>query len=192
MRAWALAGLMSACVGCANAPRWVRVTPVLKLIYRPYASPYLENPKFSFDIKRNWKGPRPIEGGVRFRHPRGTAAISISYHLEGSAGWKAPADYKRWLRQQGSTEDSHLLDQVQITSYTASRAVFTSHEYAPEYLLGVKKEVIRTELIVLPDEQGLFLFRYEAALRDFEPHRRVFRRLLESLTLAYFEAPVEE
>lgn len=191
MRAWALAGLIIACGGCANAPRWVRVTPVLKLIYRPYASPYMENPKFSFDIKRTWKGPIPIEGGVRFRHPRGVASISVSYHLEGASGWKEPREYKRWMRLQGSTEDSHIVDQVVVSSYPASHVVFTTHEYSPEYLLGVKKEVIRTELLLLPDEQGIFLIRYDAAVRDFARQRKVFVRMLDSLTLAYFEAPVE-
>ena len=62
-----LAAALSAAAfaACASPPMWVRRTPVLRLLYRPWGQLYLENPKFSFEVKRDWKGPELVDGGVR-------------------------------------------------------------------------------------------------------------------------------
>ncbi|MBI5596603.1 MAG: hypothetical protein HY928_10985 [Elusimicrobia bacterium] len=192
MRAGALVLLALVSAGCANPPRFVRRTPVLRLLYRPYGHPYLENPKFSFEMKRGWKGPEFIEGGVRFRHPRRRADISIAYHVEGANGWVEPKRYRRWMREQGSTEDRHIVEEVRISSYPASHTVYTTHTYDPEYLLGAKSDVGMTEVFMLPDDQGIFLIRYEAPRRWFHRYRSVFTRFLESLALAVYSEPVEQ
>ena len=191
MRAGSLA-LLALLFGsaCANPPGWVRRTAPFKLLYWPYSSPYLENPRFSFEMKRGWKGPEAVEGGVRFR--RATASISVSYHLEGSPGWKAPKAYRQWMRQQGATEDTHVVDEVALSSKTAAHVVYTTHQYDPQYLLGAKQEVLTTELLMLPDLEGVFVVRYEAAQDDFWRYRRVYERFLESLVLAVAEPKLEE
>ncbi|MBI3298500.1 MAG: hypothetical protein HYZ75_10075 [Elusimicrobia bacterium] len=190
MRAWTSVVLVLALAGCRSG--WHRRVPPFKYVFRPSAVPFMENPKFSFEIKRRWKGPTQVEGGVRFKHPGGAAAITVSYHLEGAPGWKDPREYRRWMRQQGSTADSHIVDEVELSSRAAAHVVFTTHEYSPEYLLGVKVAVARTELFMLPDAQGIFLIRYDAPVGEFARHRRVLERLLDSLTLAIFETPVVE
>ena len=191
MRAWPLFAL-TALLGsaCANPPGWVRRTRPFSLLYRPYGAPFLENPRFSFEMKRGWKGPEPMEGGVRFR--RASASIAVAYHLEGSPGWKAPKTFKQWLRQQGSTEDSHVVDQVALSSKTASHAVFTTHQYDPQYLLGAKQAVLATEMLVLHDVEGVFVIRYEAEQGDYRRYRRVYERFLGSLVLAVAEPKQEE
>lgn len=192
MRARVLALLALSLTGlsaCANPPRWVRRTPLLSYLYRPWGLPYLENPKFSFEMKRNWKGPEPADGGVRFRSPSGSARITVNYFLEGAPGWRAKKSWNQWMRQQGSTEDSHIVDTIEISSRAAAHVTFTEHEYDPEYLLGSKSAVRRTELSAINDEQGVFVIRYEALRGDFEAYRPVFLRVLDSLTLAFVDPP---
>lgn len=179
-------------VGCASPPRWVRRTPVLRLLYRPWGAPYLENPKFTFEFKRDWKGPEPAEGGVRFRAPGGTARMTVSYFLEGAPGWRERKSWPSWMRQQGSTEDSHIVDAVEVSSRPAHHVVFTDHVYDPEYLLGARSAVRRTELAVIPDEQGVFVVRYEGLLGDFNHHRASFYRMLQSMTMAFVDPPPPE
>ncbi|MDE2292338.1 MAG: hypothetical protein KGL53_09670, partial [Elusimicrobia bacterium] len=78
MRARALVVLLLfSAAACADPPLWVRRTPVLRVIWRPWATPYLENPKFSFSIRRTWTGPEFVPGGVRFHAPHGSASISV-------------------------------------------------------------------------------------------------------------------
>ncbi|TBR25816.1 hypothetical protein EPO15_01440 [bacterium] len=177
---------------CASPPRWVRRTPVLRMLYRPWGLPYLENPKFSFEYKRDWKGPEPAEGGVRFRAPGGTARMTVSYFLEGAPGWREKKAWGPWMRQQGTTGDRHLVDTVEVSSRPASHVIYTEHEYDPEYLLGAKSSVSRIELAVLPDEQGVFVIRYEGLAADFAKHRKTFLRILASVTLAFVDPPPVE
>lgn len=184
----ALAGLAA----CASPPRWVRRTPVLRLLYRPWGQLYLENPKFSFEVKRDWKGPEAADGGVRFRAPRGSARITVSYILEGAPGWRERKAWRAWMRQQGSIEDSHVVDTVTVSSRPAVHVVFTEHEYDPEVLLGARSDVRMTELAVLPDEQGAFFIKYDGLKEDFLRHRALFRRFLDSLTLAFVDPPPPE
>lgn len=177
---------------CANPPRWVKRTAPFNILYRPWALPYLENPKFSFELKRDWKGPENVDGGVRFRAPRGDAAISVTYVLEGAEGWRAPKAWRQWMRQQGATEDSHVVDSIVVSSRPAQHVIYTEHHYDPEVLLGERSTVRKVELLVHPDEQGVFLIRYEGLRRDFERHRGAFLRMLESLTLAFADPPPAE
>lgn len=192
MRAAALLLAAVALAACANPPRWVKRTRPFTILYRPYALPYLENPKFSFEMKRDWKGPENVEGGVRFRAPRGEAAVTVTYVLEGAPGWREKKAWRQWMRQQGSTEDSHVVDEVVVSSRPAVHVVYTEHHYDPEVLLGERSTVRRVELLVHPDEQGAFLIRYEGLLRDFHRHRGAFLRMLESLTLAFADPPPPE
>ncbi|TPW19509.1 MAG: hypothetical protein FD126_2613 [Elusimicrobia bacterium] len=182
------AGLAS----CASPPLWVRRTPVLRLLYWPWGQLYLENPKFSFEVKRNWKGPELVDGGVRFRAPGSSARVTVNYFLDGAPGWREKKAWRPWLRQQGSTEDTHVVDTVEISSHSAHHVIFTEHEYDPEYLLGAKSAVRKTELTVLPDEQGVFVIRYEGLRGEFEKHRPSYLRFLESLTLAIVDPPPVE
>lgn len=185
-------GLSLAAAACANPPLWVRRHQPFKLLYRPWGQLYLENPKFSFEVKRNWKGPEAVDGGVRFRAPSGSARVTVSYFLEGAPGWRDKRAWGPWMRQQGSTADSHVTDTVIVSSRPAARVIYTEHEYDPEYLLGAKSAVRRTELAVLPDEQGVFVIRYEALLGDFERHRATYLRFRDSLTLAFVDpAPID-
>ena len=179
-------------LACTHPPRWVRRTPVLKLLYRPWGQPYLENPKFSFEIKRDWKGPESAEGGVRFRAPASTARVTVSYFLEGAPGWRDKKAWGPWMRQQGSTADRHIVDSVEVSSRPAAHVVFTEHEYDPEYLLGARSSVRRIELSVINDEQGVFVVRYEGLLDDALRHRATFLRFLDSLALAFVDPPPTE
>ncbi|MDE2290520.1 MAG: hypothetical protein KGL53_00450, partial [Elusimicrobia bacterium] len=75
---------------------------------------------------------------------------------------------------------------------SAAHAIFTVHEYDPQYLLGVKESVQRTEMLVLHDEEGVFVIRYDALRRDFVRYRRFFVKMLDTLELAVVEKPPPE
>lgn len=175
--------------GCANPPRFVKRTPVLRLLYRPWSKPFLDHPQFSFYIKRDWKGPDSVDGGVRFVDPKDRAWISIRFLLPNAEDYKTPNRYRQYMREQGAVEDSHVLRTVQISSRTASIARFTTYNYAPEFLLGESVKVLYTEMTMIPDPAGVYILRYEAPKKYFFKFHRVHRELMQSLTLA---TPAEE
>jgi len=175
--------------GCANPPRFVKRTPVLRLLYRPWSKPFLDHPQFSFYIKSNWKGPQSVDGGVRFSEPKGRAWVSILFLMPSMEGYREINDYRQHMREQGTVADSHVLTEMEISSRTASVARFTTFDYSPEFLLGEVVKVLYTELILVPDPAGIYLIRYEAPKDQFFRFYRVQERMLESLTLA---TPKEE
>lgn len=166
-----------------SRPRFIRKVPGLRVFYRPWASPYLEHPRFSFEIKRSWKGPEPAVGGPIFTEPKGRAAVSVAFHAQGEPGYKPPTAYRQHMREQGAVHDSHILTELLISSRTASRAVYTSYRYHPEYLLGEQVQTRMTDHIMIPDEEGIYVVRYEADRRHFFRFHHVLERMLKTLVL---------
>ena len=189
MRAKAVVRLLVFCLcwpltGCAHPPRFIRATPVLRLLYRPATIPYADNPRFSFELPTKWVGPERLPGGVKFREPRGRAAISIVFLARGEPGWKAPEAFRQHMREQGTVEDGHILSRIEISSRTADVARFTGYVYGQEYLLGQKVEVEKTEMVMAADPDGLYVIRYETGRENFIRFHRVLEAFLRSLVLA--------
>ena len=173
-----------AAAACAHPPRFVRTTPVLRLLYVPNTVPYLDHPKFSYELQKRWKGPKIIEGGREFTHPGLDAKLSIAYLSKDSPGWVEPAEYRKYMTTQGSTDDGHVLSAVEISSRTASLIRFTTYRYDTQYLLGQKLDVSYIELIMVPDPDGIYLIRLNAPKARFERAYPDFEDFLKSLTLA--------
>jgi hypothetical protein len=176
-------------VGCANPPRFVKRTPVLRLIYRPWGKPFLDHPQFSFYVKRDWDGPETIDSGVRFREPKRRAWVSVQFLMPTSPDYRRPNEFRQYMREQGTIGDAHVLSEVEVSSRTASVARFTTYNYSPEFLLGEKVDVLYTEMIMVPDPAGLYLLKYEAQKDRFFKYYRVQKELLRTMTLA---TPKEE
>lgn len=170
--------------GCANPPRFVKRTPGLRLLYRPWSKPFLDHPQFSFYIKSDWEGPQSVDGGVRFVDPRGRAWISVVFLMPNMEGYKPLSDYRQYMREQGTIGDSHVLSEIQISSRTASVARFTTYDYSPEFLLGEVVNVLYTELVLVPDPAGIYVIRYEAPKESFFRFYRVQASMLQTMTLA--------
>ncbi|MFH1726156.1 MAG: hypothetical protein ABII00_16225 [Elusimicrobiota bacterium] len=179
----ALAGLLGA-AACTSPPRFVRRMPLLRLLHRPWGMPYFGDPRFSFQVKKDWVGPEALDDGVRFSDPKGRGRLEIFFHKKGTPGWKEPGAYRRFMREQGSTEDAHVLDEIVISSRAASVARFTTYLYAPAFLLGTKVDVATTVLILAPSPQGNFVIRFETVRERFPGLYRVLREFLETLTLS--------
>ena len=170
-------------LACANPPRFVKRTPVLRLLYRPRMIPYLDSPMFNFEIHRSWQGPESIPGGARYVSKNGRAKISVVFYAEGSREWKPPEQIRRFMRESGAVEDRHILVQVQVSSRTADRAGFTTYLYDPKYLLGEKYEVIFTDMVMIPDPEGVFLAKLESRKLDYPDQLPYFLEVLHSLSL---------
>lgn len=189
---WALLPLLLASA-CANPPKFVKKNAVLRaLFYSPWGQPYVTSPNFTFVIRRSWKGPVEIPDGVRYVEKRKRASISIAYHPQGTPNWTEPEVFKRRMREQGSVEDRHVLDEIIISTRPASRVFFTTYEYDSEYLIGEKMDVLYTELILIPDPEGIYVIRFESLRSRFGRYRKgVFRPFLKSLTLPELKQPEE-
>lgn len=176
--------LAAACLPCACswAPRFVRKTPVLRLLYRPSILPYLDDPMFSLEVRRGWKGPEKIPGGVRYE-AGGRASISVAFHASGTEGWKPPEEFRRRMKESGSVEDSHILQEVVLSSRPACRIGYTTYLYDREVLLGERVDIRYTDLVMVPDPEGIFTAKLESAKADYPVYRRDFENLLENLTL---------
>jgi len=175
--------------GCANPPRFVKRTPVLRLLYRPWSKPFLDHPQFSFYIKRDWNGPISINGGVRYFEPKKRAWITVQFLMSNMEGYKSPNRYRKFMREQGTIGDSHILDTIEISSRTADVARFTTYDYAPEYMLGESYKVLMTEMTMIPDPAGVYVLRYEAPRRYFSKFYKVQKEFINSLAVA---SPREE
>ncbi len=172
--------------GCANPPRFVKNSDRLsRWFYRPPNSPHIYSDRIFFEISRKWKGPETNAlGEVRYVHPKGRAFIIAAWYANGSADWMPPVKYRQYMREQGTVSDSHMLEEIVVSSRTASRAVFTDIEYDPERVLGAKSKSTRIEIVMVPDAAGLYVFRYESSTRLFRRYRRVFAEVLKTAILA--------
>lgn len=174
---------LACAAACAHPPGFVRKTPLLRLIYRPAEAPCpVLHPRFRCMVARRWKGPEKTPGGYVFREPKGRAVISMVFHPEGSPDWKTPTAYRQHMREQGSAEDGRVLYEVLLSSRPASRVRFTTHRYDPRYLLGERKDVFYTDLVMIADPEGIFVFRYESLKAEFARHARVFEEFLRSIS----------
>lgn len=170
-------------LACANPPRFVKRTPVLRLLYHPRMIPYLDNPLFSFEIHRSWRGPEQLPGGTGYRSGNGAALISVVFYAEGSKEWKPPDEFRRFMRESGAVEDRNILISVQISSRPAERAGFTTYLYDPNYLLGSKVEVRFTDIVLIPYPEGVFIAKLETPKPQYPRHLPYFLEVLHSLTL---------
>ncbi|MBI5243509.1 MAG: hypothetical protein HY922_07465 [Elusimicrobia bacterium] len=170
-------------LGCANPPRFVKKTPALRLLYRPRTTPFLGSPMFTFDIRRTWLGPKEIPGGARYLSRDRRSAISVAFHAQGSKEWKPPEEFRRTMRESGSVEDRHILISVEISSRPAQRAGFTTYSYDPEYLLGVKFDVLFTDIVLVPDPEGIFVAKLETPKPHYPHYLQDFLDVLHSLSL---------
>ncbi len=162
--------------GCSHIPffkRWARKAPFL---------PYQADPMFSCQYPRRWL-PELIEGGVRFREPKGRAHFSIIFVAKDEKGYKPPDELRREMAAWGSTEDPHLVSDTLISSHTAFRVRYTRYEYDPQYLLGEKARVSLAEASAVPDPRGVFLILYRAGREDFwrKKYRAPYLHFLNSL-----------
>jgi hypothetical protein len=181
---WVFLLLLALGLSCANPPQLVKRTPGLRLLYRPGVMPYLGNQKFSFDMDTHWKGPESVEGGVRYTSEKGEGTITIVHLPKDSPLWKDPKDIRQYLTTQGSTEDSHVLTGLIISSRTAARASYTTYRYDPEYLLGTRAQAFYDEVVLIEDRDGLFLIRLHATKPAFRRLHKAYAAFLKSLILA--------
>ncbi|HBL19139.1 MAG: hypothetical protein A2X36_01625 [Elusimicrobia bacterium GWA2_69_24] len=145
--------------------------------------PYQGHPKFSFEYPEGWAGPSAIDDGVRFQTPDGAVCLEAAYHPAGTKAYRTPGDFRRTMREQGTTADSHIIEEVKLATGTAYQVLFTTHEYDPRYLLGAKKEVLTTALLMAPDRDGIFVMRLQAPRRTFGRVLRHWRHALKTLAL---------
>ncbi len=176
---------------CASPPRFVRKTPVLRLLYRPSTRPYLDDPMFSFDVRRGWKGPEKIPGGVRYE-AGGRAVISVAFLARGTEGWRPPEEFLRRLKEAGSVEDSHIPREVVISSRPASRIGYTTYFYDREVLLGERVDIRYTDIVMVPDAEGIFTAKLETLKADHPVYRRDFDDLLANWTLRAPQVKLED
>ncbi|MEK7744785.1 MAG: hypothetical protein AAB578_10405, partial [Elusimicrobiota bacterium] len=161
----------------------LRKIPLLRRLYRPRTTPYWDDPMFSFSISRHWKGPEKITHGVRYVKQGGDAAITVAYYPEGAEGWMPPVQYRQSMREAGTVEDRHILQEMSISSRSASRIGYTSYLYDKEYLLGQKVDIRYTDWIMAEDPGGEFLIKLSCPAKDYETHRPDFEDLLSTLVL---------
>jgi len=183
-RLLACAAVLVAAAACSHPPRFVKRTPVLRLLYVPRTVPCLDHPKFSFELHRRWKGPKEHEGGRLYLRPGADASLWISFVPKGSPGYKEPLALRQYMTTQGTTEDGHVLSAVEVSSRTASRVRFTTYRYDPEYMLGAKADISYTELTMMEDPDGVYLIRLHAPKDRFDRIYPDYEEFLKSLTLA--------
>ena len=175
--------LFALSLACSH-PAFMRV-PGLRSLYRPWGTPYLSNPRFSFVIKRDWLGPELITGGVRYSEKNENASVEVVFYPKGTPQWKEPVAFRQFMREQGTVGDSHVLQEVSISSRLASVVGFTSYHYDPKYLLGEKVDLLWIRLIMIEDPEGIYLIRMQMPKAHFNAYERnVFRRFLDSINLA--------
>lgn len=167
-------------MGCSHVPALKRLFP------GPYY-PYISNPRFSFEYPRKWGEGRSVPGGIRFRHPSAPVSFSISFLQEGHPEYKPPELFRQYMAAWGAVEDSRVVSDVNISSRPARQVFFTTYQYDPGYLLGARFDVLYSEVIAVPDPEGMYVIRYDADRERFwrRRYRRHFEHFLETLVLAH-------
>lgn len=184
LRAWLIAALALAC-GCATAPRFVRRTPMLRrLFFRPAVKPYLASQRYLFFYPRGWREPEPIKNGVAVAAPKGRARIGLQYFSKDELGFVPPVKFRQWLREQGEVDDSHLLDELLVSSRAAVRARFHATEYETGALLGSRSESRYSEVLMIDDPDGYFVARFDAPRDRARRYLPAFAGLLDTLMLS--------
>jgi len=148
--------------------------------------------RYSFQTPVGWEGPELLPEGMRYVEPKGEAFISISFHEWGSPEYKDPPEFRRWMRQLGSIEDAHALDTVKVSGRFASRVRTTTYYYTPAKLLGQELRIFTAEMIMVPDPQGAYVIRYQAAKDAFQKHRAAYISFLATLILPRNATPPED
>lgn len=155
------------------------------MLYQPEVQPFTDSLDFAFEIDRKWKGPLKNKLGVyRFTHPDERATFDIVYLLNGSPGWKTPVKLLQSMREKGSIEDTHIIEDMKVAARPAKRIRYTSYLYDPKFRIGEKPEVLYTEEIVVPDPTGYHLLRFQAPQQRFWSDRKALGYVLTSITLA--------
>ncbi|MEK9144209.1 MAG: hypothetical protein AAB339_01210, partial [Elusimicrobiota bacterium] len=108
-------------------------------------------------------------------------AITVAYYPEGAEGWMPTAQYRQHMREAGTVEDRHILQEVDISSRSAVRIGYTSYLYDKEYLLGQKVDIRYTDWLMAEDPGGVFVIQLSCPAKDYESHRADFEDLLSSL-----------
>lgn len=179
-------------LSCANPPNFVKKTPVLRMLYRPPFKPCLDSPIFSFEIRRFWTGPEGIPGGVRYRSKDGASTIEVAFHAENAKGWRPVPELRKEMSAWGSVEDTHTVVPVQVSTASAYRVAFTTHEYDPEYLLGASSRVWFTDFVLVPDPEGIIVARLHVPKGDYDRHLRTFNEVLRSMVIRTVTKPGDE
>ncbi|MFA6092859.1 MAG: hypothetical protein WCU88_05600 [Elusimicrobiota bacterium] len=177
---------------CANPPRFVKTTPILRWMHRPRMQPYIDNPIFSFDIHRSWKGPGEVHGVAHYVSKDGRAFIEAAFLNEGQKGYRPPADVRRDMAAWGAVEDSHLVSDVFVSSMPAYRVGFTTYVYDSQELLGASYEVRYTDFILVPDPEGILLLRLECPKAEYRRTRRYFEEVLKGFIIRVLKTKEEE
>lgn len=147
--------------------------------------------RYTFISPPGWTGPEKLPAGVRFREPTGLGLITISFHETGSEHWDEPVELRRRMRELGATDDSHALDTVMISGRFASRARFTTYHYTGSEL-GERSAAFYTEMLMIPDPDGVYMIHYRAFAGDFRRLRSVYISFLKSLKLPKRRMAVEK
>ncbi|OIO09463.1 MAG: hypothetical protein AUJ52_06460 [Elusimicrobia bacterium CG1_02_63_36] len=140
--------------------------------------------RFAFETPLTWKGPVAVEAGVQYVPDKGDASCTVRFAPKGHRLYREPGELRRWLREQGSIEDSHTLDTVKIGSLYGSRARFSTHLYGGRYLFGKRRQRRYNEMIFVPTADGAFLVHYEARVDAFDRFRGGYLTMLKTMTLA--------
>lgn len=122
----------------------------------------------SYVDQLGWGAPRKIAGGLEWREKKDRARLAMTFLTPGTKGYKSSDEYKRTLRDAGSTEDSHRLEEIPFSGRKAYQARFTTYVYPEGTLVGSLSQVFVTEVIMVPEPDGIFLLIYRAQRKDFD------------------------
>lgn len=149
--------------------------------FQPGYEAEMRSPLYGMRVPRAWKGPEALPDGVKLTEPRGSTYFTVRFLNRGSPEYQEPATFRSAMHQKGGIEDSHVSEIVKVGGRFASRVRFTTHYYTGKKFLGEKDTVYYTELIMVPDPDGLYLVEYRSLKKEFDAHRPDYLRALRSL-----------
>ncbi|MBI4376404.1 MAG: hypothetical protein HY549_08135 [Elusimicrobia bacterium] len=144
-------------------------------------APRISAGSFSYIDTLKWGAGRKIEGGLEWREPKGRARILVHLVVPGSPGYKEKDEYIRHMRSAGGPEDDHVLGEIVISSRAAHSVRYTTYQYPPTELVGSRVTVLRSETVMVPEEEGYFLLHYRTERRYFQRFLPEFHRFIQYL-----------
>ncbi len=139
------------------------------------------HPRYKYIDRLGWGSPFKVRGGLEWREPKGRARIALIHLKPGMKGYRPKDEYLRRLKSLAGHEDSGVIEELIFDTRPAYRMRYTSHNYQEGTLLGSEVVVFKTETLVVPRKDGLFLLHYRAKKRHFNRfygRLRDFRRYL--------------
>ena len=132
--------------------------------------------RFAYIDTLGWGDPIKVPGGLEWRKSRKRALVQALFLQPEMPGYKPAEQLLEDMREAGSPEDSHSLFDVALASRTARGALYTTYQYPPASLTGSEVKVYVTEVLLVQDEDGLYILRLRALRESFAKMHSAFRR----------------